>query len=101
MPSNDSPRARSSRRSRNKPGSTATPESETRGRRPLRVALDAQALTDDATGVGRYIGALIAAFRERHGVDLTPYRHPSPRLLGPQVGCRCGCGATAPSSFMV
>src|SRR5205807_10546697 len=37
-------------------------------------------------GVGSYIGALIAAFRERHGVDLTPYRHPSPRLLGPQVG---------------
>jgi glycosyltransferase involved in cell wall biosynthesis len=86
MTSNDSPPGGSSRRSRSKPGSTATPEPETPGRSPLRVALDAQALTDDATGVGRYIGALIAAFRDSHGVDLVPYRDAGPRVLGPQVG---------------
>src|SRR5436853_348189 len=50
--SNDSPRGRSSRRSRSKPGSTATPEPETPARPPLRVALDAQAFAEDATGVG-------------------------------------------------
>src|SRR5712664_143775 len=85
MTSNDSQPGRSSRRSRSKPGSIATPESETPGRSRLRVALDAQALTDDATGVGRYIAALIAAFRDSHGVDLMPYRDPGLRLLGPHL----------------
>src|ERR1700674_2308108 len=85
MISNDSPPGKSSRHSRSKPGSIATPELETSSRQPLRVALDARALTDDATGVGRYIGALITAFHEIHGVDLKPYRDPGPRILGPQV----------------
>jgi glycosyltransferase involved in cell wall biosynthesis len=85
MTSNDSPPGRSSRRSRSKPGSIATPEPAAPGRRRLRVALDAAALADDATGVGRYIGALIAALRDSHGVDLMPYRDRGPRLLGPQL----------------
>src|ERR1700737_39584 len=85
MISNDSPPSKSSRHSRSKPGSIATPELETSSRQPLRVALDARALTDDATGVGRYIGALITAFHEIHGVDLKPYRDPGLRILGPQV----------------
>jgi glycosyltransferase involved in cell wall biosynthesis len=51
----------------------------------LRVALDARALTDEATGVGRYIRALTAAFQESHGVDLVAYRDPGPRILGPQL----------------
>src|ERR1700738_166466 len=85
MISNDSPPSKSSRHSRSRPGSIATPELETSSRQPLRVALDARALTDDATGVGRYIGALIRAFHEIHGVDLKPYRDPGLRILGPQV----------------
>jgi glycosyltransferase involved in cell wall biosynthesis len=48
------------------------------------VALDARALADDATGVGRYIGALITAFHEMHGVELMPYRTAGLRVLGPQ-----------------
>jgi glycosyltransferase involved in cell wall biosynthesis len=52
---------------------------------PLRVALDARALTDDATGVGRYIRALSSAFEGSHGVDLIPYRDAGPRMLGPQL----------------
>src|SRR5207248_3111448 len=83
--SNDSPRGRSSRRSRSKPGSTATPEPETPARPPLRVALDAQAFAEDATGVGRYIGALIEAFRASPSVDLMPYRDSGPRLIGPHL----------------
>jgi glycosyltransferase involved in cell wall biosynthesis len=35
--------------------------------------------------VGRYIGALIRAFHESHGVDLMPYRDLGRRLLGPQL----------------
>jgi glycosyltransferase involved in cell wall biosynthesis len=35
--------------------------------------------------VGHYIGALITAFHEAHGVDLKPYRSPGMRILGPQV----------------
>src|SRR3989442_2657444 len=85
MNSNDSPPGRSSRRSRSKPGSIATPDPETPGRPQLRVALDAQALTDDATGVGRYIAALIVAFRDRHGVDLMSSRDSGLRLLGPHL----------------
>src|SRR2546421_8106264 len=85
MTSNGSPRGGWSRRSRSKPGSIATPEPDTPSRRPLRVALDTQSLTDDATGVGRYIGALIAAFDDSHGVDLMPYRDRGVRLLGPHL----------------
>src|ERR1700694_824690 len=85
LTSTDSPPGRSSKHSRSKPGSIATPELAPSSRQPLRVALDARALTDDATGVGRYIGALIAAFRESHGVDLKPYRDPGLRLVGPQL----------------
>src|SRR3984893_1134908 len=78
-----SPPGRSSRHSRSKPGSIATPELETSS--PLRVALDTRALSDDATGVGRYIGALITAFHDSHGVDLRPYRDAGLRILGPQL----------------
>ncbi len=35
--------------------------------------------------MGRYIGALITAFHETHGVELRPYRGPGLRILGPQV----------------
>jgi glycosyltransferase involved in cell wall biosynthesis len=52
---------------------------------PLRVALDARALTDDATGVGRYIRALTAALQGSQGIDLVPYRDPGPPILGPQL----------------
>src|SRR5438270_13617117 len=85
MTSNDSPPGRSSRRSRSKPGSIATPEPETPARPPLRVALDAQAFAEDATGVGRYIGALVTAFRDSRSVDLMPYRDAGPRLVGPHL----------------
>ena len=49
--------------------------------------MDTRALGDggDATGVGRYIQALIAAFRGSHGVDLALYPNREPRLLGPHV----------------
>src|SRR5256714_5980513 len=85
MTSNGSRRGRSWRRSQSRPGSTATPEMTTPGGVRLRVALDARALTDDATGVGRYIWALTVAFRGSHAVDLVPYRDPGPRILGPQL----------------
>jgi len=50
------------------------------------VALDTRALGEgDATGVGRYIQALIGAFRAGHGVDLALYPDRGPRLVGPQV----------------
>jgi glycosyltransferase involved in cell wall biosynthesis len=52
---------------------------------PLRVALDARALKDDATGVGRYIGALISAFHDSHGLEVIAYRDPGPRIVGPQL----------------
>ena len=51
----------------------------------LRVALDTRALADAATGVGRYIGALIAAFHDSHGVDLMRYQDQRLPLLGPQL----------------
>src|ERR1700737_3489511 len=85
MISNASPPGKSSGPSRSKPGSIATPELETSSRQPLRVALDTRALSDDATGVGRYIGALITAFHDSHGVDLRPYRDAGLRILGPQL----------------
>ena len=50
------------------------------------MALDTRALGEgDATGVGRYIQALIGAFRMSHGVDLALYADRGPRVLGPQV----------------
>ena len=50
------------------------------------MALDTRALGEgDATGVGRYIQALIGAFRMSHGVDLALYADRGPRLLGPQL----------------
>jgi glycosyltransferase involved in cell wall biosynthesis len=52
---------------------------------PLRVGLDARALHDDATGVGRYIRALTTAFHENHGLELILYRDPGPRIVGPQL----------------
>src|ERR1700737_3114585 len=84
MTSNGSPHGRSLTRSRSGPESIATPDLETSSRRSLRVALDARALADDATGVGRYIGALMTAFHETHGVELMPYRDAGLRVLGPQ-----------------
>jgi glycosyltransferase involved in cell wall biosynthesis len=48
--------------------------------------MDTRALAEgDATGVGRYIQALIGAFRESRGVDLALYAGRGPRVLGPQV----------------
>src|SRR5438552_18541947 len=85
MTSNDFPPGRSSRRFRSKPGSIATPEPETPARPPLRVALDAQARAEEATGVGRYIGALVATFRDSHSVEVMPYRDSGPRLVGPHL----------------
>ena len=35
--------------------------------------------------MGRYIGALISAFHDSHGVDLRPYRDAGLRILGPQL----------------
>src|ERR1700716_1131088 len=84
MTSNDFPPGRSSRHSRSEPGSIATPELEASSRRLLRVALDTRALADAATGVGRYLGALIAAFHDSHGVDLMRYQDQRLPLLGPQ-----------------
>src|SRR2546421_10327095 len=83
--SNGSPPGRSWRPSPSKPGSIPTPELTAPGGLPLRVGLDARALTDDATGVGRYIRSLIAALQESHGVELMPYRDGGPRFLGPQM----------------
>jgi glycosyltransferase involved in cell wall biosynthesis len=39
----------------------------------------------DATGVGRYVRALIGALRESHSVDLAVYAGGGPRLVGPQL----------------
>lgn len=56
------------------------------GRARLRVALDTRTLGEgEATGVGRYIQALIRAFRERHTVDLALYPDGGPRMLGPHL----------------
>src|SRR5256714_6921268 len=85
MTSNGSPPGRSWRPSPSKPGSIPTPELTAPGGPPLRVGLDARALTDDATGVGRYIPALIAALQESHGGELMAYRDAGPRMLGPQL----------------
>ncbi|TMB65565.1 MAG: glycosyltransferase family 4 protein, partial [Chloroflexi bacterium] len=48
--------------------------------------MDTRALAEGAvTGVGRYIQALIGAFRESHGIDLALYPDRGPRVVGPQV----------------
>lgn len=48
--------------------------------------MDTRALGEgDSTGVGRYIQALIGAFRDSHGVDLALYPARGPRLVGPQL----------------
>src|SRR3989440_4326372 len=79
------PRGGCWRPSRNRRGSIPTPESGGSSQR-LRVALDTRALGEgEATGVGRYIQALIGAFRESHGVDLALYPNRGPRMVGPQL----------------
>src|SRR5256714_15352591 len=79
------PRGGCWRLSRNRRGSIPTPEPAGSGH-GLRVALDTRALGEgEATGVGRYIQALIGAFRESHGVDLALYPNRGPRLGGPQL----------------
>src|SRR5438445_8536359 len=79
------PRGGCWRPSRSRRGSIPTPESGGSGPR-LRVALDTRALGEgEATGVGRYIQALIGAFRESHGVDLALYPNRGPRVVGPQL----------------
>src|SRR5438270_1295986 len=75
---------RSWRPSPNRPGSIPTPELSASGARALRVGLDIRALTDDATGVGRYIRALMSALKDSHGVELMSYRDAGPPVLGPQ-----------------
>ena len=48
--------------------------------------MDTRALGEgDATGVGRYIQALIGAFRQSHGIDLALYPNSGPRVVGPQL----------------
>src|SRR5256886_1280113 len=79
------PRGGCWRLSRNRRGSIPTPEPAGSGH-GLRVALDTRALGEgEATGVGRYIQALIGAFRESHGVDLALYPNRGPRMIGPQL----------------
>src|ERR1700726_328201 len=85
MTSNGFPPAGSWRRSRSRPGSIPTPELNAPGGTPLRGAPDARALPDEATGVGRYIRALTAAFHDSHGLDLISYRDPGPRMVGSQL----------------
>ena len=73
------------RHSQSRLGSIPTPELDTRDPRPLRVALDARELTEDATGVGHYIRALTSAFRDSRAVDLKAYQDAGPPILGPQL----------------
>jgi len=48
--------------------------------------MDTRALREgDATGVGRYIQALIGEFRESPSIDLALYPGAGPRVVGPQV----------------
>ena len=48
--------------------------------------MDTRALGEGAaTGVGRYIQALIGAFRESRGIDLALYPDRGLRVVGPQV----------------
>src|SRR5256886_304440 len=79
------PRGGCWRLSRNGRGSIPPPDPAGSGH-GLRVALDTRALGEgEATGVGRYIQALIGAFRESHGVDLALYPNRGPRMIGPQL----------------
>lgn len=51
----------------------------------LRVAMDGRALEGgEATGVGRYINALLAALRAREDTDVALFRRDWPPLVGPQ-----------------
>jgi glycosyltransferase involved in cell wall biosynthesis len=82
----DSRPGRSSRRSRRRLASIATPDRPIEPPRTLRVAVDARALAGgEATGVGRYIQALIAALRDGHAVDVTLFDNHGPRVVGPQL----------------
>src|SRR5438445_5123643 len=79
------PRGRCWRPSRSGRGSIPTPESGGSGPR-LRVALDTRALGEgEATGVGRYIQALIGAFRVSHSAGLAPDPSRGPGVVGPQL----------------
>lgn len=50
------------------------------------MALDTRALIeDDATGVGRYIRALISGLHEVGGVSLSVYREQRPPMMGPHL----------------
>jgi glycosyltransferase involved in cell wall biosynthesis len=52
----------------------------------LRVAIDGRALGHgEATGIARYIHALIAAFREATGVSTRLYHQQFPRVVGPHL----------------
>src|SRR5919109_2257402 len=85
--SSDSPPGRWSRRSRGRRASIPTPEIRPgAARESLRVAIDTRALADDgATGVGRYIRALLAALREVPRLMPLDYGNRLPRLIGPQL----------------
>src|ERR1700693_6358051 len=86
MTSNGSLPGGGSRSSRSRRGSIPLPVPVGSGGERLRVGMDTGALGDgDATAVGRYIQALIGAFRESHSVDLTLYPDRGPRMVGPQV----------------
>ena len=53
---------------------------------PLKVALDTRALAGgDATGVGRYIRALVSAFGDIQGLEVRRVDDDWPRLVGPQL----------------
>lgn len=48
--------------------------------------MDARALAGgEATGVGRYIQALVASLREGHAIDVTLFDHNGPPVLGAQI----------------
>lgn len=50
------------------------------------MALDVRALSErDVTGVGRYVQALLAAFKGNRLVNVTPSNSSGPRLIGPQL----------------
>src|SRR3979411_2995535 len=84
--SNGSPPGKCWRPSRSRRGSIPTPELLASGRGHLRVAIDTRALDQgDTTAVGRYIEALIGAFRESRTIDLEPYPGSGLRVVGPQL----------------
>src|SRR2546423_1693791 len=84
----DSQPAAFSKRFRHRLESIATPEAASLpdAGRPLRIALDTRALAGaEATGVGRYIQALIDAFADSSAVQLQPFGADGVPLLGPQL----------------